>query len=144
MKRVMSKRILPVLLSGSALVILAVAGCSDQGADPTDPGGGAPPPVSFAANIQPIFDNNCAGCHGAGGNGGLDLRPGESYANLVGTAAGGHPGLRVTAGDPDASVLYLKLTGAAGVGSVMPPAGSLGSGVTDVVWAWISEGAQDN
>ena len=53
------------LATAMALVaLLALGGCSDGGADPTAP---APDPeptvVSFAADIQPIFDDNCLGCH---------------------------------------------------------------------------------
>jgi mono/diheme cytochrome c family protein len=137
----MTKTNLKVLLVVCALVILA--GCSDRGEDPMAPAGGADP-VSFAADVQPIFNSNCIGCHGENGNGGQDLRAASSYANLVGVDASGYVGKRVVAGSPDLSVLFLKMTGAPGAGSVMPPAGSLPTGMTDLVRQWIAEGALEN
>lgn len=129
------------LLAGAGLLVLA--GCSDEGSDPVAPGGGGPT-VSFAADVQPIFNTNCTTCHGLNGNGGLDLRPGEAYGNLVGVDANGYAGKRVVAGDPDASVIYRKLTGATGVGGPMPPAGMLPTETTDIVRQWIAAGAAEN
>lgn len=139
------------------LAILAVlaAGCSDQGTAPQidggggdggggGGGGGGAATVSYAADIQSIWDAACSGCHGRGGNGGLDLRVDVSYGNLVDTPAQGYAGTRVVPGSPAASVLYLKLTGAGGVGGVMPPAGSLDQASLDLINTWITEGALDN
>ncbi|MBU2500878.1 hypothetical protein KJ682_06075 [bacterium] len=132
-----------VLLAGLAVL----AACSDNGTEPQldDSGGGGEPTVSFAADVQPIFDANCIGCHGAvGGNGGLSLAAGSSYDNLVGVPAQGYSGDRVVPGDPDASVLYRKLTGAQGVGGPMPPTGTLPPATVDPVRIWITEGALEN
>ena len=127
----------------AALTLLLVAGCSDHGADLAGPGdGGQDDPVSYAAQIQPIFDVNCLGCHGPGGNAGLDLSPAVSYANLVGENAQASAGIRVVAGDAASSVLYLRLTGD-GLG-LMPPAGDLGTATTELVQRWIDEGAEEN
>lgn len=139
----MSHRLSSPGLVLTALTLFLVAGCSDHGADlasPNDPG--PPDPVSFAAEVQPIFDLNCLGCHGPGGNAGLDLSPDVSYSNLVGIAAQASAGIRVVAGDASESVLYQRLTGT-GLG-VMPPSGSLGSGTSDLVQRWIDEGAEEN
>ena len=126
------------------LLAVLLAGCSDHG-DPVDPGGGgAPGPVSYAAQVQPLWNTHCIGCHGAGGNGGLDLRAPGSRDRLVGAVAQGYPGVRVASGEPDQSVLYLKMTGAGGVGTLMPPAGALGADDLDTVRRWIEEGALDN
>ncbi len=63
------------------------------------------PAVDFASQIEPIF-SNCAGCHGAGGSAGLDLRPGEAYVNLVGIESTTNPPqVRVQPFDPDDSLL---------------------------------------
>jgi hypothetical protein len=131
----------PVLLVFAGVL----AGCSDHG-DPVEPGGGeeGPGPVSYAARVQPLWNSHCIGCHGAGGNGGLDLRGPDSRDRLVGVDAQGHPGVRVVAGEPDQSVLYLKMTGAGGVGTVMPPTGVLGGSDLETVRRWIEEGALDN
>lgn len=137
----MTKISFRTLLLLSALVF--GVGCSDRGEELMDPGGGVDP-ISFSADVQPVFDSNCIGCHGQNGNGGLDLRVGGSYGNLVGIDATGYAGKRVAAGDSESSVIYLKMTGAPGVGSVMPPAGSLPVETTDIVRQWIAEGALDN
>ena len=129
------------------LVVLLLAGtfvgCSDHG----DPVGVVDPPVgvdpvSFAADIQPIFEMSCIGCHGAGGNAGLDLRSGLSYGNLVGVPATASGGNRVEVGNAEASVLYQRLSGT-GL-SPMPPAGVLPATVQELVAQWINEGARDN
>ena len=125
--------------------LLALGGCSDEGSDPVSPGPDPDPdPISFAADIQPIFNANCVGCHGLGGNGGLDLREGSAYGNLVGIDSQGYPGKRVMAGEPADSVLYLKLTGDSSTGTRMPPAGLLPQAQRDLVRDWIAEGAADN
>ncbi|MBS3824908.1 MAG: hypothetical protein KGY53_13540, partial [Wenzhouxiangellaceae bacterium] len=50
----------------------------------TDLDGFAPQPaVDYESRIQPIL-TSCTGCHGENGSAGLDLRPGQAYANLVG------------------------------------------------------------
>ncbi|PJA73322.1 hypothetical protein CO151_13880 [bacterium CG_4_9_14_3_um_filter_65_15] len=128
------------------LVALTVlAGCSDQGTAPqVAGGGGGESDVSFAADIQPIFNANCIGCHGAGGNGGLDLRDGSSYGNLVGVEAMGYSLLRVEAGSSETSVLYLKLMGAPVTGTRMPVGGTLEQATIDLVADWIDQGARNN
>ncbi len=120
-----------------------LSGCSDHG-DPVgvvDPPGGNDP-VSFAADIQPIFDANCIGCHGVGGNAGLDLSSGLSYDNLVGVPATASSGNRVEAGDANSSVLYQRLSGLM-VGP-MPPSGVLPRETRALVEEWINDGALDN
>lgn len=121
----------------------ALAGCSDHG-DPTglDNLPEVPDPISFANDVQPIFDGQCIGCHGAGGNAGLDLRSGLSYDNLVGVAANNASGELVVAGDALSSVLLGRLTGT--VGSYMPPSGPLPLSNQEMVAGWIAEGAQNN
>ena len=125
-------------------MIAVLAGCTDHGAAPEPAAPPGPAPVSFAAEIQPIFDANCILCHGAGGNGGLDLRAPGSRGNLVGAASATYTGVRVQPGEPDDSILYLKLSGAAGVGDRMPPTGALPAPTLELVRRWIAEGATDN
>jgi len=125
------------------MLAMTLSGCSDHG-DPVgvvDPPGGNDP-VSFAADIQPIFDTNCIGCHGAGGNAGLDLRSGLSYSNLVGVAATASSGNRVEAGDANLSVLFQRLSGL--MIDPMPPSGVLPIETRDLVEEWINDGAMDN
>lgn len=138
----------PLALTAIALVgLLALVGCSDDGSDPVSPGPDPDPdpdPVSFATQIQPIFTASCVGCHGSGGNGGLDLREGQAYGNLVGVDSQGYAGKRVMADEPANSVLYLKMSGDSSTGTRMPPTGLLPQAQRDLVRDWIAEGAQDN
>ena len=129
-----------LLITGA---LAALAGCSDRGGDPVNPGPGDDP-VSFSADVQIIFNDRCIGCHGLAGNGNLDLRAANSYANLAGVDSFGYTGLRVVPGDPDASVLYRKLTGASGVGDRMPSDGVLPAGSIAIIGDWIAEGAMNN
>ena len=127
----------------AVMVAVAFGGCSDHG----DPLGveNPPPgndPVSYATDIQPIFDANCIGCHGAGGNGGLDLRNGLSHANLVEVAANTSSGILVVAGDAASSVLRQRMGGT--LVGVMPPGGSLQASVLELVTEWIDDGAMNN
>jgi mono/diheme cytochrome c family protein len=124
-----------------ALPLFLLLGCSDEGQSPVGPGEEAQD-VSFAQQIQPIFDASCVGCHGIGGNAGLDLRPGFSHANLVGVAAQASTGTLVIPAASNTSVLYNRLTGN-GLG-LMPPGDALDSTTLDLVARWIDEGAQDN
>lgn len=78
---------------------------------------------SFERDIAPVLADRCAttrGCHGADPTPAvdLDLRPTAAYRDLVGVPAenGPVPFLRVAPGDPERSLLLLKLTGALGPG----------------------------
>ncbi len=98
--------------------------------------------VDFETQVQPIFDNNCAGCHG--NQGGLDLAQGAGYYNLVGVTSQGYsPDLRVVRGDPGNSVLYNKISDTNQYGGVMPPSGEkLAQSNIDLIGTWITELAQ--
>jgi hypothetical protein len=78
---------------------------------------------SFDHDIAPVLAERCAtapGCHGADPTPAvdLDLRPAAAYRELVGVPAesGPVPILLVMPGDPDRSLLLLKVTGALGPG----------------------------
>lgn len=87
------------LYCGSVVAGTTPSGCEDLSAY------GVTPSVDFASQIQPIFDA-CTGCHGESGAADLDLRPGVSYANLVGVSATTNPArLRVEPFEPDESLL---------------------------------------
>jgi len=132
-------------LAPALLLLLALAGCSDDGSAPNGPDEPEPVAVSFAADVQPIFDARCVGCHGAGGNGGLDLRASATPGSLVNVAAAGYTGLRVAPGDPAASVLYLKVEGDPSTGPRMPFGGAaLSAADRALIRDWIAQGAQDN
>jgi hypothetical protein len=106
-------------------------------------------PVAYA-QVQAVFEEyGCTGCH-PGVNGSLDLRAEESYAELVGVQALEDPTLvRVVAGDPERSFLYLKLGGAPpiadipAIGTRMPPrAPPIDAADLELVRNWILQGAK--
>lgn len=112
-----------------------------------------PGEVSFAGEVQPIFDARCvdALCHdGTAPKGSLDLRPGWSYDALVDVPAfqtgGSCPSQpRVAPGDPEGSYLVAKLRGVgACFGAVMPPDEPLPPATIETVITWICSGAPDN
>ncbi len=124
---------------------LISAGCSDLG-DPVAPAGEDPgdEPVSFGADLWPILDARCIGCHNSGNaQGGLVLS--EDPADLVGVESLAFaPSLLVEAGNRDGSVLYLKLMGDEDYGSQMPLGSTLEAAEIELFGRWIDEGAQDN
>jgi len=92
--------------------------------------------VSFAAQIQPILDNQskqCVFCH-------VPWRPN----NLVNVPSPGYSAVRVKPFDPAHSVLYGKVTGTA-YGARMPLSGQALSGPEQtLIRTWILEGAHNN
>ena len=129
-------------------VVLAEVGCGSSPAAPTTP----TPTVSFATQIQAqIFDPGCISCHtdvGRNPSGGLNLKSGTAFAQLVGVAAPQKPGATlVIAGNPSGSYLVQKLEGAADiVGSRMPRTGPpfLSDAQVALIRLWIQNGALNN
>jgi hypothetical protein len=96
--------------------------------------------VDFESDIQPLLDT-CTGCHGEGGSAGLDLRPGQSYDNLVGVLSNSNPDrLRVEPFNPDDSSLLLAVNcqNPGGPGFQM---GNLALDDRALIRDWIAEGA---
>lgn len=101
--------------------------------------------VTYAA-VNTIFQRACVRCHGA--SGALDLSVATTaYTALVGrptagaTCAGGGR-VRVVAGDPARSELYLKIAGTPSCGVAMPRGGpALPAADVDTVRRWIVGGA---
>jgi hypothetical protein len=123
------------------VLALALGACSDEG-DPTDPGAGDAL-VTYSGTIQPIFNTRCTDHHGPGGSGGLNLREGSSYDNLVGKNSTTYSAPRVAVGDPDASVLYNKVAGTGVFGQQMPAGETpLSSAQIEAIRTWIAEGAK--
>ncbi len=108
----------------------------------SDPTG---PPLSYAADVQPLWDAHClgTGCHeGATPAQSLDLT-GDSYANVVGVPSTEASPNLVEPGDPDASYLVLKIEGDGSIlGNRMP---SVGEPLTEdelaLVRNWVAQGA---
>jgi hypothetical protein len=128
-------------LSAAALVLLAAVALARCGGDDE---------VAYS-EVQGVWEEyGCTGCH-PGVNPSLDLREGRSYDDLVGVAALEDPSLvRVVAGDPERSFLYLKLGGAAPIGDIpaigtrMPPrAPPIAEDDLELVRRWIDQGAKN-
>lgn len=137
----------------------ACGGDGGMGPDMNDPGdnngGGGNTPSrtikaepSFASDIQEIFDRKSCGssmCHGSALQAGLDLRSGNSYADLVNVTATQVSMNRVTPFDPAASYLLKKLDGTQTVGARMPLGGTVLDSIDmQNIKNWISNGAESN
>ncbi|MEE9555378.1 MAG: c-type cytochrome domain-containing protein [candidate division Zixibacteria bacterium] len=99
----------------------------------------APSLISYSSDIQPIFNNNCAGsnCHVGGMANGLSL---ESYTSLMN---GGNSGAVVLPGNPDGSIIVRRLEG--NIQPQMPLGRSpLPTPQIQLIRDWIAEGAHDN
>jgi hypothetical protein len=98
------------------------------------PEGPPPPPppgdsTSFSLKVQPIFTQNCVGCHSGAQD--PDLREGKSYQSLFDNNM-------VVKLKPEESVLYTCLQS----GGVMANYGNKTTNTT--IYNWILEGAKDN
>jgi len=117
-----------ILLTATGLLLFS--GCyydREEEVVPTDD------PVSFSADVQTIFDNDCTVCHPSISPT-LDLTSGNSYESLF-------DGGFIDTDNPEASILYQRLIGTP---SIMPPTGSLPNSNLVTVLSWIEQGALDN
>lgn len=98
----------------------------------------------FSSEVVPIFIQHCWNCHPD--MAGLDLGATMAYSNLVNVVSINHaPAVRIVPGDPDASVLWHKVTGSPTYGLNMPPNGTfLSNAELQTIRDWITQGALDN
>ncbi|MEK7850372.1 MAG: Ig-like domain-containing protein, partial [Deltaproteobacteria bacterium] len=102
--------------------------------------------VSFATNVQPIFNSECTLCHMSGGQAAfLPLTDGVSYYNLVSKASTYTAGSKLVAPcDSSNSILYKRISGTS-AGPQMPKGVSaLSSSDQNLIKTWIDEGALNN
>ena len=92
-----------------------------------------PEEVSYAEDIQPLWDRDCVSCHPS--QAAPDLRAGTSYNSLL----NGY----VEPGNSAESVLYQSLLGINNV-SLMPPSGRWSNNDINLVKKWIDDGAENN
>jgi mono/diheme cytochrome c family protein len=94
-----------------------------------------PSDISYATDIQPIWNANCISCH----NGNLepDLTTGNSYSALMALPAGS-----IVPGDAAGSELFQMLNG--GGNNPMPPGSSIPQAQINLFGQWIDEGAVNN
>ncbi len=128
------------------LPLLLLAACTGGSSTETSPqtseatmtGDTAPADDGAEQDAQAVIEANCLACHSAASAlGGLDLET-DFVAATVGVE-GAYSMLIVAPGDPDGSMLYLKITRAQGAsGADMPPgSGGLPSEDVDPIRAWI-------
>jgi len=94
--------------------------------------------VSFANNVQPIFNQDCTTCH-SGPSPDFNLRL-DTFANVM---TGGQSGVVVIAGNPSGSILIQRLEGTLTpqMPYQQPP---LAQTDIDLISDWISQGANNN
>jgi hypothetical protein len=93
--------------------------------------------VSFARDVQPIFDAKCAVCHPTSYEY-LDLRPGRAYDELVHVSSALQPAFaRVLPGRPELSYLLTHVPDPSREDLLAPREQAL-------IARWIEEGARDN
>ncbi len=124
------------MITGFTLPFLIVFGCEDSvgpGSDIVFPEDN----VSYSEHVQPLFNQTCtfSGCHNdASMASGLSL---TSYLRLT-----QRPDLYVP-GNPDASMLYLRISGQ--FGEQMPlNRQPLTPNQQQGIYTWIAEGAENN
>jgi hypothetical protein len=124
------------IISFSAILIsLFLLSCTDMGSEPE-----INPPleqVSYSNDVQPIFNNNCAGsqCHIGGTASGLSL---VSYSTLM---QGGLSGPVVIPGEPDSSKIVQRLEGT--IQPQMPfQRAPLSQAEIQLIRDWIAQGAR--
>ena len=93
--------------------------------------------VDFEADIAPIFQKHCAGCHA-----GDDAEGEFALDSLAGLMAGGKKGSAITPGSISSSRLWLMVSGK--LEPKMPPEDedSLSEGQLELIAAWIEQGAK--
>lgn len=125
-------------------VALALAACQHELAAPTAPSD----PTTFTSIQANILTPRCVnqGCH-PGGGAPMSLAAGAAYNNLVNVNSATYGKPRVAPGNPNNSVLYLKLIGDNTVGGIagrMPLGSALSATDIQAVRDWITKGAPND
>jgi len=110
--------------------ILSFQSCQYEWIDPIDTV--IPDVVSFAGDIQPIFDRSCnsTGCHATGGIA-PDLTPANAYSDLFAKS-------QIDVANPANSKLYMKCADGGSMAKFTKP------GDADLILKWIEQGALSN
>ena len=130
-------------LSLLVFVLLWATACQSEKIDNSgivDPG----PSVSYADDIQPIFNRSCGGvgCHINEATNGVNL---TTYASTLASEGLQYGGPVVVAGDAASSPLFDKINPNPQFGSRMPLGrGALPANDIALIRAWINDGAPNN
>lgn len=92
--------------------------------------------ISFTTDIMPIFEDQCALCHGT--LGGWDA---TSYQAVM--TSGDHAPV-VIPGNVEGSILAQKILGTQTAGTIMPPAGKMSDAEIQIILDWIAAGALED
>jgi len=133
----------PSRLAAVAALPLLVFACKSDVVDPLD-GGDPVENVSFAADVQPIFNASCSGvgCHIGGTQNGVNL---SGYAQVIASTGVQYGGKIVVPGNADASPIVDKISANPEFGARMPQGRSpLSASKIQLIRTWIDEGALDN
>ena len=101
------------------------------------------PAITLARLSADIFTPNCVSCHaGVSPSGDMNLSAAVIAANIIGVDSVRDVDIkRVAPGDPDASLLYIAVSGSS-AGSQMPPVGAtLSADEIAMIRDWIAAGA---
>lgn len=139
-------------------MLLSLAACSESEDPKTNNEGNAACAAgefdsTFAAIQKVVFEGRgCTAnvCHGSAMEGGLDLRAGAAYDQLIEAKSQGSELPRVQPGQPSESYLYAKLQAATEPGSVTIAGAPMPSGMPalsaehlEAIRRWIGEGAPE-
>lgn len=126
------------IIASVLLIALSFSSCrKDSGPyiNPPD----VPVPVSFANEIQPIFNSYCISCHDEN-HPYLNLKSCCSWFELTAT---GYNAPYLDTINPEQSTLYKRITGI--IAPVMPSTGTqLAQTDIDIIKKWMEEGAKNN
>jgi mono/diheme cytochrome c family protein len=120
------------ILTKDQITLLVQYVLSLSGTSTGTPQAGTP---SFNSDVLPIFEDNCAVCHGTMG--------GWNASTFIDVMTTGIHAPVVEPGDADNSLLVQKLLGTQTNGSSMPPLGKLSESQIQVIIDWINAGALD-
>jgi len=134
---------LKTILYLSFLVIFTTACQSEQINNFTD-GNDLEDPISYASQIQPIFNSSCSGsgCHINNTRSGVNL---TNFSNTTNSSGSSYGRLIVVSGNADNSPLVDVLEPDPSSSRRMPLNGSpLTSNEITLIRTWINQGAQNN
>jgi hypothetical protein len=123
------------------VILIINYNCNDIGSTPP----ASASQVSFAQDVQPIFNNSCT-CHsGNSPSAAMNLSAGSSYSQLVKVQSVSSciSLKRVLPSVADSSTIYRKISGST-CGAQMPQGGSISSSSISIIGDWINQGAINN
>ncbi len=131
-------------IGAGLLLVAALAGWVPVGSSAPLPGSLVPTQtndqVSYATDIDPIFQASCVRCHGGEDDGQPRLEASLNLTTYEGVMAGSEFGSVVEPGDPDASILLEMVA----VGDMPEEGDPLTPEQIEAIRTWIAEGAQNN